>query len=190
MPYPAKPADSARNLARRRLRRGFSLFELLIAVIAISVLATILLNRLTYYQEVAEKAEMEYTISALKSALRLHLATLMVEGRLQEAAHLAQQNPMDWLERKPANYAGQFADLRANQIAPGSWYFETVDRTLVYLPRHHAYLELPGGGEKRVRLRLELVPNHLVRASGSTVVQGAHPSDTVRLSLVEPYRWL
>lgn len=166
---------------------GFSLFELLVVIALISTLATVLLNRLAYYQEAAEKANMEYTISALRSALRLHIATLMVEGRAQQNILLAQQNPMNWLETKPGNYAGQFANPDSGAITPGSWYFDTADSTLVYLVRHGEYFESTNSGAKRVRLRMQVVPN---RPNAANDPFAGQPTDTVKLGLMEPYRWL
>ena len=86
-----------------RRQRGFTIFELVVVMVIASVLAIILLNRLWYYQEVAEKAAMEMTVMNMRSGLRLRIADLMMQGRMNEMAQLVQENPINWLETLPAN---------------------------------------------------------------------------------------
>jgi hypothetical protein len=167
--------------------RGFSRAELLLVVALIGGLTTVLLDRLRYYQEAAEKAGMEYTISALRSALRLRLSTLMLEGRAQEARLLARQNPMDWLERKPDNYAGAFTRPAPGSIAAGNWYFDSDKHTLVYLVKNGRYFQPGADGEKRVRLKLILVHTQPATAGAGTKDL---PTDSVQLQIDIPYRWL
>jgi general secretion pathway protein G len=165
---------------------GFSRLELMVVTIIFAVLAGILLDRLFYYQEAAEKADMEYRIRALKSGLRLRMATLLVEGRAQDFPSLANENPMDWLPQKPANYQGVTRRGDAEQLMAGNWYFDIDSRMLIYVIRSGDYF-VPGvAGRKQVRLRINVVSNNQMSASGMPL------SDTaagVTLVLVEPYRW-
>lgn len=151
--------------------RGFSLLELLIVAVLFEVLATILLERLRYYGEAAEKANVEYTISSIRSALRYKISTLMVEGRMQERALLAHQNPMDWLDVKPTNYVGAFIGVASAKLPPGNWCFDTEKRELVYLPRNAARLQPDALGRRWVRLR------------------GVASGDAVEIQ-VDKFRWL
>lgn len=171
---------------RVRGSRGFSLLELLVASILISILATVLLNRLRFYQEAAEKANVEYTISALKSALRVQRATMMVEGRMRDLALIEKQNPMDWLEEKPANYVPAIDDQDSKEKCTGCWYFDQRSRAVVYRPVRGDYLQPDSSGEKRIRLRVKTLRG-LAEASSLSNDEGV----IIRVSLeeVEPYKW-
>lgn len=171
--------------ARRRID-GFSLLELAIVVAVFGVLATVLLDRLAYYEELAEKIKMEATISTLKSALRERMATMMIEGRVQEYASMAHQNPFDWLEKKPENYRGEISRLAATDIAGGSWYFDSAEKALAYVVKNGAHFQADSQGRKQVRLQVVYLFNRPVDAADPEQMQSV---DTVALRVVQPYRW-
>ncbi len=58
--------------------RGFTLIELIVVVAVVGMLATIALDRLIWFQGQAEKANMEYTASMIKSGLWMSAANLMM----------------------------------------------------------------------------------------------------------------
>ncbi len=169
------PAASARRSG------GFSMLELLSVFILIGIFATFLLDRLTFYQEAAEKANVEYTIANLRSALRIQMAVLISQGRMRDFALLEQQNPMDWLEYKPANYR---LVSRDSSHEPGYWQFSTDDRTLTYWLAHGNHFQTDKPEGKRIRLRVRLI-----RDTSSPQGETESPVLTVRLELVEPYTW-
>ncbi|HEY6720193.1 MAG TPA: prepilin-type N-terminal cleavage/methylation domain-containing protein, partial [Burkholderiales bacterium] len=79
------PAGTVRVLvlasgSRARLRAvsGLTLIELIVVVCIIALCAALLLDRLRFYQEAAEKAAMEYTVGAVKSALQLRVAAMLL----------------------------------------------------------------------------------------------------------------
>ncbi len=65
-------------VARGPAQTGFSLFELIVVVCIVAVVAGILLNRLHLYEEAAEKAAMQQTAAAIKSALQMRVAAYMI----------------------------------------------------------------------------------------------------------------
>jgi prepilin-type N-terminal cleavage/methylation domain-containing protein len=166
--------------------RGFSLLELMIAVIAIGVVATILLNRLFYYQELAEKAEMEYTINAVKSALRLRMAGHLVAGQAQHYVLLAKENPMDWLELKPRNYQGLLPNSPADELIPGSWYFDATAKTLIYIVKHGAHLQTSATSPKQIRWQISFLRNQPESLDTNGVVLA---SDSVAIKAISSYKW-
>jgi prepilin-type N-terminal cleavage/methylation domain-containing protein len=166
--------------------RGFSLLELMVAISVISIVGIVLLNRLSYYQEMAEKADMEYTVSAIKSALRMRMASLMIEGRAQEFRSLAQENPMDWLEKKPANYLTLQLPVDPRFSLAGQWYFDAPNRMLVYLPKHNDYFQPDKSGQKRVRLQVTYLRNEAAHVNDN---RPNRPTDSVAVTLIEPYKW-
>ena len=62
-------------------KRGFTLVELAVAISVIAVLAAVLLNRLAYYKELAEKAAMESMVRIIKTGLQIRLAELIITNR-------------------------------------------------------------------------------------------------------------
>lgn len=181
-----------RSLLTLRIRRrtagrqaGFTLFELIVVVCIVALIAGILFNRLRLYEEAAEKAAMQQTAAAIKSALQMRVASYMISGRDNEIEKLRNENPVNWLQEKPANYDGEFyADAYA-RVRPGSWYFDLTRRELIYVINLGDNFK-PGPDARkwvryRVRIGYEEVPG-----------QGAPPRkvlSAVSFAPVQPYAW-
>ena len=162
-------------------RRGFTIFELTVAIVIFSVLVTVLLERLHYYQELAEKAAMESTLRTIKTGLQIKLAELIVTNRQGEAARLETEDPVQWLDDKPPNYGGSYR----TPPDTGTWYFDAGAGQLVYVVNTGNRLELGAGeGSKELRFRARLLKDR-VRVAGGTVEGVAG----VALVPVRPYRW-
>jgi type II secretory pathway pseudopilin PulG len=158
---------------------GASKLEFVTIVALIGIVAVVLLSRLFYYEEQAEKAQMEYTATALKNALRVQMSLLLIQGRTQEYAALAQQNPLDWLE--PQDVTEKGAGSHGKPTLAGSWNFDPASHTLVYAVKHGNHFVPDSGGQKRVRWRVDLIRD----LPGST----NGPVIGLALVLIEPYRW-
>lgn len=112
---------------------GFTLIEFALVAAIVGVLAGALLNRIVFYQRQAELVAVQQMVGALRSAMHLQVAKLYVSNRQAELPVLVEQNPMSWLAEKPGNYAGEYFSSRSQEIAPGNWYFDRTEKTLVYL---------------------------------------------------------
>ncbi|MBW8079196.1 MAG: prepilin-type N-terminal cleavage/methylation domain-containing protein, partial [Gallionella sp.] len=88
--------------------RGFTLFELVVVIIIIAILAGLFLNRVMFYQELAEKTAMEQVAGTVQSALTMQYGKILTRGQASDIPAMAIDNPMHWLQRKPRNYAGEF----------------------------------------------------------------------------------
>jgi len=141
--------------AMRPKHAGLTLVELIVVVCIIALCATLLFERLRFYQEAAEKATMEYTVAVVKSALQLRVAALLLQGEGKDIASLARANPVEWLMQPPPGYQGEF---RAPQpdVPRGSWYFDATRRELVYVPDLDGHLERLADGSKRLRFRVRV----------------------------------
>ena len=117
----------------RRAGRGFTLFELAVVVAVIGILMVVLLSRLAFYRDEAERLVYEQTLSALRTEVQLQTYALMIAGRQKEIPALAGQNPMNWLAQKPPNYLGEFSSPDIKKLASGNWFFDRSDGKLVYL---------------------------------------------------------
>lgn len=119
-------------------------------------MAGILLNRLRVYEEAAEKAAMQQTAAAIKSALQMRVAAYMISGRDKEIEDLRKENPINWLQESPASYAGEFhADAYA-RVRPGSWYFDLARREFVYVLNLGDNFKPGPDGRKWVRYRVNI----------------------------------
>jgi general secretion pathway protein G len=166
---------------RLRKSRGFTLFELAVAVVIISMLAWVLLTRLAYYQEMAEKAAMESTVRVIKTGLQIRLAELIIGNRQGEAATLEVEDPMRWLDARPANYAGAYRE----PPTLGKWYFDATARQLVYVVNTGNRLDLATAAEaKQIRFRARLLKDRL--NVGGAMVESV---TGITLTAVTPYRW-
>lgn len=162
---------------------GFTLIELVIVIVLVSSLAAVALERLLIYQELAEKAAMEYTASALRSALRMRIAELMVAGRMQELRLLEGGNPMTLLDEPPENYSAE-PPRQGGPQQEGSWFFDGGANELVYQVRRGGHFAAAASEAKQVRYRLVVTYATAADAGNARIAVGA------RLELVRPYHWL
>ncbi len=157
---------------------GFTLFELIVVISIVGLLAAALLDRLRFYQELAEKAAMEQTVGIIRSAIHLKIAELISQGRISSIPGLARENPMNLLAEKPPNYAGEFAGKAPS--ANGIWYYDSRDHLLVYRVEMGEHFSSPAG--QKVRFRLQALP-------GKRIGKDSIELNGLVLSQVDPYRW-
>ncbi|MGB6054113.1 MAG: hypothetical protein WBG17_02630 [Burkholderiaceae bacterium] len=161
-----------------------SRLELLVAAVLIAIVAALLLERLTRYQEYTEKAVMEATIAHMRSGLRVRVAEMMITGSLAQLQEVRQENPVGWLEAPPANYLGE---IPAAAAAAGNWYFDRDARELVYRPRHTRFFE-PLENSAVAEVRLQVRPAG-AGDSGGASEKGKRPLEGLRLVVANGYRW-
>ena len=133
---------------------GFTLLELVVVICLVGIFASVALDRLLRYQEIAEKAAMDATIGALRSAEALQVAARITTGGLASVAALADENPIDWLAAPPAGYAGVLRDSAASSLPGGSWYFDNGNKELVYIPQRTRFFAPAPGDANRIRFKV------------------------------------
>lgn len=186
-PWHSTPRTQSSVLSPQHFVRGFTLLELIVVISIVAILAGSLLSRIPYYQEQAEKAAMEQVAGALQSALVLRFSTLMARGALndKELNALGADNPMNWLQRKPRNYAGEFFDPAQKSVPPGHWVFDLKSRDLIYNVDRAEYFKPGKDGKRWIRFHVQL---------GYEPVLGRPKSGKELTSTVfeptEPYHWL
>lgn len=116
----------------RKKLRAFTLMEFAVVAAVLGVLGGVLLSRIVFYQEQAELAAVQRMLATLRSALTFKVAHLNMNNRRGELPALAEENPMSWLVEPPANYLGEFSDLKSSEIPNGNWIFDKIDRKLIY----------------------------------------------------------
>jgi general secretion pathway protein G len=171
-----------------RRRTGFTLLELMVVVSIVGVLSAALMNRIWFYQEQAEKAAMEQTVGNIRSALALKFADLIVQGKMNEAPDMLNQNPMIYLAQRPGNYAGEYFAPAREDVVSGHWYFDLQNRNLIYSINNKAHFKSEDGDRIRFQIRL-------VTASETPGYQKSEKSlnknniEGVILEQVVPYSW-
>lgn len=180
-------ARIARFLPPLRSKRGggASRFEIMVVAVLISIVAALLLERLTRFQEYAEKAVMEATIANLRSGLRVRIAEMMIGGRMARLADLQRENPIDWLAAPPPNYGGVLTESGSEKPIPGNWYFDASARQLVYLPYHHRFFR-PANAGAAAEVRLQAKSSRI--AGGGIHAENAG-IEGLSLAVSTPYRW-
>lgn len=132
----------------------------------VSVLGYVVADRLLAYRAAAEKVAVEQTVGSLQSALTLQFSGAVLRGGDLEA--LGRENPVRWLARRPDNYLGEYYDPKPGEAEPGNWYFDLMDRQLVYVVKFRAR-GAGAGPEQRLRFRVRLVGGPGREVSGAVI---------------------
>jgi hypothetical protein len=152
-----------------------------VSVVLIAVFSAFLLDRLMFYQEAAEKADMEYTANVLKVGLQLRIGELMARNQLLDYARIARENPVGWVDMPISGYRGEVSGPRLQSDLEPGWYFDPVQAQLIYVSRLHKRLTVSGSEASQVRWHVRPV-----------YVEGARAGDKAagaQLAPVAPYRW-
>lgn len=170
-----------------RAERAFSLLELLIVIVIVSVLIVIAVERLLRLRFEAERVTVQSTIAALKSGLYIEFAAAAAAGQSARIETAPGSNPVLRLSEKPEGYAGEFFGADPALFEPGTWYFDSRDRALVYVVRFPEQFVTPLGGPPRVRLGVEADYDDLER--NGRFDPGRDPVRGLKLVPLEPYHW-
>lgn len=170
-----------------RSERGISLLELLITVVIISVLLVVAVDRLLALRFEAERATVQSVIGALRSALYVEFAAAAARGQMPRMELAGGSNPMAHLAEAPESYAGEFFGADPALFAPGTWYFDTRDRALVYVVRFPQEFVTSLGDPPRLRLAVE--PDYDDVDRNGRFDPGRDPVRGLKLVALEPYHW-
>jgi general secretion pathway protein G len=171
---------------RQTPNSGFTLLELIVVILIISVLVGLFINRALEYQEQAEKTAMQQVEGAIQSALMLQYGQIKTRGKSSDIAALTEINPIELLQKKPPNYSGEFFDPTQSQLGAGNWAFDLKSHELVYAPRNAAHFKPGKDGNKWIRFHV------LARAERSPLPSLTdQPAELTGLLFepVEPYVW-
>jgi general secretion pathway protein G len=169
-------------LEGRRKGAGFSLLELGVAIALIGIFAGVLLDRLLFYQEAAEKAVMEFEATKLKLALQIHIGDLIARNQKLDYARIARENPMRWLDEPIPGYQGEYDGEPPVELPNRIWYFDRTRSELVYVLNQDRNFRPVSAGRTRVRWHVKTVRPEGPAAKDSTVIG-------LQFVPVEPYRW-
>lgn len=172
---------------QKQLSAGFSLLELVIVVVMISILAVLAISRLLAVQVDAERVTMESVAGTLRSALGMKVAESILRSKVAELPRYVGSNPMDLLAEKPRNYLGEFDGVDPSTLQDGSWYFDRRDKALVYLVRHKGFFNGGQTNPPRARFAVRLVYSD--RNGNGVFDPGVDEPQGLRLAPLEQYSW-
>ncbi len=166
---------------------GFSLLELVIVIVMISVLLVLAISRLLALMVDAERVTMETVAGTLRSAIGMKVAEDIVKSTVPELAAFEGGNPMALLAETPRNYLGELDGADPAKLEDGNWYFDKRDKTLVYLVRNKGFFS--GGQTDPPRARFAVRVVYSDRNGNGVFDAGVDEIQGLRLSPVEPYSW-
>ncbi len=135
---------------------GFTLLELVVVIIIISILGLFALDRFWSLRVAAERAAVQQVVGNIRSALGLEVARYALENRLAELPRLDGSNPMPLLAQTPRSYLGELSPDPAT-LAEGSWYFDPTTKTLNYRVTYRENFSSPTDESAWIRWRITLI---------------------------------
>lgn len=166
---------------------GFTLLELVVVVVIISILATLAINRLLILSVRAEQAAMYSVLGNLRSAIGLQIAAHIARDEMHKIATLAGGNPMDLLAEPPQNYLGVRAPDEQGDIEGGQWVFEHGTNTLIYHVSHKDYFLAQNPGSTVAKFKLQLVFDDIDK--NAIYDRRVDRLVGLKLGTLEPYKW-
>lgn len=179
--------NTRRYVAHNSASKGFSLLELVIVIIIISLLFAVAVDKMLALRVDAERVAMENLLGTLRSALGITVAGHIAKGSINELATLAGSNPLDRLSQKPNNYRGAFNAPGPNTIEGGQWYFDSAEKTLIYRVDNSDYFKSALPGPARARFIIKVVYEDINH--NGVFDQGLDEINGLSLTEREPYAW-
>jgi hypothetical protein len=156
--------------------------QLGLIVAAGMLLITMTVERITTLRVAAEQLVFEHVVATLRAAVTVAVTRALVAGDDETLALLDRGNPVRLLSSPPQGYLGERSN--APETPPGSWFFDSASRELVYEPRfpegftasrgrlqlHVAYGDRDGDGQYTA-------DRDSLRSAGLKVIAGIKKTD-------------
>lgn len=182
---------SAKTESRHWLKKrcaGFSLLELVVVIIIVSVLMVVAIQRLLVLQVDAERVVMESVVGSLRSGIGIKVAEKIVRQQIADLPAMDASNPIGLLAEVPNNYLGELSGADPAALPPGSWYFDTQNRALVYLVDNKRYFV--GGADNPPRARFAVRLVYADKNSNGIYDAGMDAIEGLKLASLESYQWV
>ncbi len=160
---------------------GFTLFEMMVYILAASILFAAAFNRYQDFPGEAERANFLAVQAQLNAAINLQMMKLIASGEWQNARQSDGMNPMDLMLTTPGNYVGALSGASVAQLPRRIWYFERSSGELVYLAENAENLYLVDNGQRVSASQLSFRVTNRYSESGSW--------EGMVLAPVRPYEW-
>ena len=158
-----------------------------IVIVIVSLLAVIATDRLLKLRFEAERVTVESVVGGMRSALYIDFAAAAARGQTERIDTAGGSNPMLRLSEKPGSYAGEFYGPDPAVFAPGTWYFDTRDRAIVYIVRFPEQFVTGLNGPPRARFTVE--PDYEDIDGNGRFDPGRDPVLGLKLVPLESFSW-
>ena len=135
---------------------GYSLLDMVVAVLLLSLLFLVALDRLLPLRGQAEAATVMENEGRLREGLGSEVAHRALKRGLASLPELAGSNPMARMATPPPHYLGERAKLDPATLPPGAWAFDQSRGVLVYRLRFPEYFIGEPRNPARVEWRIEI----------------------------------
>jgi len=166
---------------------GFSLLEIIVVVVIISILFALALNHLFSWRITAEKTSINKLTSEMREALKLEVASHYAKGRMQDIVTLVGSNPLNYTIEKPGSYVGERKAPDIQSINPGDWVYDTSKNLLIYRVKYPDYFTTKLTGIKRIELKVSLIFADIDK--NSRFNKSVDKIEGLRLISTELYDW-
>ena len=112
--------------------RSLSKFEFALAIMMITVLMWVFVNRIDSLAHEAERYRVLATVSNLSSGLMLEATHSLVRADHEAIARLATRNPLAMVGYVPQNYKGEIDYGQLSEATDGAWYYEPKKQWVIY----------------------------------------------------------
>lgn len=134
---------------------GFTLWELILVVVLVVLLFMATIENLLPLRGAAERAQVQHTVGALRSALGMQAAERVLRERSTGLVSLTAENPLEWLAVTPPQ-APADADSSLEAMPAGTWNWLPQSNMLAYRLKYPEYVEGAHANEwLRFQVRLE-----------------------------------
>lgn len=159
------------------------MFEMMVYILAASILFAAAFNRYRDYPGEAERANFQAILAQLNSAVNLQMMRIILSEQWQESDQIAGLNPMNLMLTAPGNYLGTFNAPNDNEFPRRTWYFDTNASVLVYLADNaeNLYQVTEAGSLPTNKLSFQV--QNVYSQDGAGRWEG------LILAPVTPYRW-
>jgi hypothetical protein len=171
------------ELAHRWADRNLTRLELVCACLILALLIGFALRHMLIFFARTEKIMVNTSIVNIDTALKYHAAIAIMRGDREFLSGLMVRSPFSVVNSSPvlqsnasggiaglntriipintmpANYLGELDNPDHATLEAGSWYFDTVDRSLNYLVRNDEYFYSDLEGVPRIKLRVNIAYN-------------------------------
>lgn len=137
---------------------GFTLLELVVVIVVISILGLFALDRIFALRIAAERAAVKQLVGTIKSALGLEVARLALNGNMSGVIKLNKTNPILLLSQTPESYIDDLND-DDHITRAGIWYFNKKQKALIYNVIYAENFKTTLQGTPRIRYQIKLVYN-------------------------------
>lgn len=120
--------------------KGFSLFELIVYILLVSIVFSVSMRRFSDFPGEAERANFLAITGQLKAAVNLQMMNAIAAGSWDRLDRIENSNPMDLMLETPSNYVGEFNLVDEQSMPRRTWYFDSYSGQLVYLANDSSHL--------------------------------------------------